>query len=654
MNDAAIEAARLSNQEPASRRTESSSKRTRFDEALTLMRLTLPDWPLLIGAFTCLTIAAAGEAILPDLQGTALNAALAIDGSNRVGLRAALYKLGVVGAVTATFTGIRGFLFWMCGARLVVRLRSRLFETLLRQPQAFHDEQGPGEMSTRLAADCVLLGDALSMNVNIVLRQVMQSILSIAFVFRINARLAGLVLAGVALRSVFSHFYANAYRRVAKAQQDALAVSSGVAEQCMSLIKIVRSHGNEHYEGQRYRQKMNHILELERRQATLYGSSRILMGALDILVLTSVIGLGGTLIAMGLLPAEKLTSFVLYVTFISGASSEVVDNWSEIQEALGAATKVFDYLVLRPLDTSANATSVAATSMDTMPPKSLRPTTSPLLEQNSSAADKRGSLTFEAVNFSYPSQPTSQVLEQLSLSVHAGERLAIVGGSGSGKSTIFALALRFYQPNGGKVMLDGVPLDVIDEPLLRSSIAWVQQEPPLFPNVTIRENIAYGLPEASLSEVESAAKEANAYDFIQKLPNGFETRIAAAGSSLSGGQKQRIALARALVRNPDLLLLDEATSALDPESERLVEAAIRRASKRHTVIFATHKVAQARHADRIIVMSQGRIVEEGTHNELLECDGAYAELLRAGNSVSEEEAAALVAQASGCVTLEDR
>ncbi|KOO27175.1 ATP-binding cassette sub-family b member 9 [Chrysochromulina tobinii] len=513
-----------------------------------------------------------------------------------------------VGVATAIFTGLRGFTFWLCGARLVKRLRATLFECLLQQPQAFHDEQGPGELSSRLATDCVKLGDVLSLNVNIVLRQVIQSLAGIAIIVRINARLAALVLCGVAIRSVFAHYYSKFSRRVSQEMQDALATSSGVAEQCFSLIKVVRSHGNAAYERERYVQQLNRLLQLDTERGAVYGFSRVFNGAVNAFLLFGILTLGAAFVSAGLLPKESLTSFVLYVTFISEASSDVADQWSRIQEALGAATEVFDYLEPRPLDLGLSAVLA-------------------------------------------PVGSASRVLSKLSLRVPGGQRLAIVGGSGSGKSTIFALALRFYAAGRGRVLLDGQDVLTMDEADLRRQIAWVQQEPPLFPNTTVRENIAYGLVDCPMERIEAAAKEANAYEFVMGLPQGFDTRIGAAGASLSGGQKQRVALARALVRDPSLLLLDEATSALDPESEQLVEAAIARAAAERTVLFTTHKVAQARNADRIIVLAHGVIVEEGSHNELLRRNGAYAQLVRAskGGGVSEAEAGALIDQAAGIV-----
>ncbi len=431
----------------------------------TLLRLCKPDVPLLSVAFVSLTIAATGDALLPALQGAALNTALGLETQAHASLRLALLQMVSVGVGTAIFTGLRGFTFWLCGARLVARLRATLFEALLQQPQAFHDGQGPGELSSRLATDCVKLGDVLSLNVNIVLRQIIQSLAGIAVVMRLNARLAALVLGGVAVRSVFAHHYSRFSRRISQAMQDALATSSGVAEQCFSLIKVVRSHGNVAHERGRYSQQLDRLLRLDTERGAVYGGSRVFNGAVNACLLFGILALGASFVSAGVLPKESLTSFVLYVTFISDASSDVADQWSRIQEALGAATEVFDYLEPRPLDLGlgANGTAEAAEAAAAdMPPLRVEALASAGADGGSQTTTtttatpaRRGELVFESVDFTYPSRPTQRVLRSLELRVPSGQRLAIVGGSGSGKSTIFALALRFYAAGRGRVLLDG-------------------------------------------------------------------------------------------------------------------------------------------------------------------------------------------------------
>lgn len=578
-------------------------------------------------AMVALFVAATGSSCLPHLEAVALTSALSLHAGASEGrldaLRIALTRLGVVGLATALIAALRGRLFSICAARLVGRLRDNVFSVLLNKPQSFHDEQGPGQLTSRLSSDCVRLGDVLSTDLSIFVRNLVQSIVSLSILLNLNSRLAIMVVLVAALRGWSTVFFSKIYRRLSKEQQDALASSSSVAEQSFLLIKLVRTHGSAAGERRRYNQQLDHLLQLKYSQANLYGASIVVNQFLDRVMLTGVLGLGSIFLAKGLITPEGLTSFLLYSNSVSNNLRSVAFQWGSTQIAFGAATRVFEFL----RGPSAANTSIAETSLASVH--------SERHSVDAAKTAKQGALAFHSVDFVYPSRNETQVFEKLSLSVRAGERVAIVGESGCGKSTIFALALRLYRPMGGTVTLDGVPMDEVDENILRSSIAWVQQEPPLFPNVSISENIAYGLQDVPREEIEAAAKEANAFEFIQQLPEGFDTRIGAAGAALSGGQKQRIALARALVRKPVLLLLDEPTSALDPESERAVEAAILRASEGRTVMFTTHKLSQAQHADRIFMMSDGKIVEQGTHEELLRRSGAYARYLRGNMDVKE-------------------
>ena len=678
---------------PRAQQTEGSgtSGRSRWHPWDKLFLLTLPDLPLVLVAFAALALAALGDASVPALQAAALNAALGFQGTQSatgVNLAHALTSLAAAGAFTAIFTGIRGYLFWVSGSRLVSRLRLTLFQALLRQPQVFHDEHSAGELSSRLATDCVKLGDVLSLNINIVLRQVLQSSIGMGIVAQMNARLAAVVICGLFLRSLLTTVYGRISRSLAQAQQDALASSSAVSQQCLSLVEIVRSHGTEEAEKSRYSAILDRILALQMQQGMLYGSSRIANGLLSTCTLTAVMGFGALLVSTGALPRHELMSFVLYVSYISEASADIGDQWSKVQEALGAATQVFDYLEPRPMDSllplSLAASAVAPALLSRAEVKDskswrdayMRRLMLPLrLVSSVFAARSRhgtgnnapahvassgdcaeyeprtnagGALVFDNVTFHYPSRPTDTALKSVSFSVVAGQRVAVVGASGCGKSTLFALALRFYAPVTGHVKLDGSDLKDLNHSLLRRLIAWVPQEPPIMANMTIQDNIAYGI-QSPLSQqgLRRAAEQANALDFIRSLPQGFHTRIGATGASLSGGQKQRLALARALARLPALLLLDEPTSALDPESKRKVEEAILfgrgsysgeanstspASARTPTVLFTTHELAQAAQADMILVMAQGRLVEQGSHTNLLQLNGIYARLFRAGTS----------------------
>lgn len=305
--------------------------------------------------------------------------------------------------------------------------------------------------------------------------------------------------------------YAGISRRLSMEQTNALAASSGVTEQCLSLIKIVRSHGTDEREVARYRGVLGRLLDLQTKQGLLYGGSRVVNGALSSGLLIAVLAMGGSLVSSGLLPRQALTSFVLYVEFIGSASADVADQWSRIQEALGSATTVFALLEPRPMRgatesraASADQTEAAAQAGGEAAAQGGGAAPVELVGSVAPSQPRRGALHLDGVSFSYPSRPTVTVLDSLHLSIRPGERVAIVGGSGSGKSTIFALALRFYCACGGSLSLDGQPIESIPEQELRRRIAWVPQEPPLFPNATIAENIAYGFEEASPAQIEAS------------------------------------------------------------------------------------------------------------------------------------------------------
>jgi ABC-type multidrug transport system fused ATPase/permease subunit len=314
-------------------------------EWLTLLKLCTPDWRLYIVAFVALTGAALGDAALPQLQARALNlVVLSRCSALDTPLVAALRRLGLVAVGTAAFTGLRGYLFWLVGSRLTTRLRTSLFSALMQKELAFHDVHATGELTSRLGSDCNKLGDVLSYNVNIVLRQGIQAVAAITIVSRTSKRLCSLVLGGVLARTLFSIAYAKVSRRLARAQTDALAATSDVAEQCLSLISTVRAHGTEALETRRYRRQLGQLLALQGQQGRVYGLTRVVFGVLGGGQLVGVIALGAGLVALGVLPPEALTSLVLYSEFIGSATGDIADNWARMQEALGAASQVFELL----------------------------------------------------------------------------------------------------------------------------------------------------------------------------------------------------------------------------------------------------------------------------------------------------------------------
>ena len=589
----------------------SHARRRDANDVRQLWDLTVQDLPLISCAFGSLALASVGEVLMPQIQSSALNLAIqsgaAWDRSARAKLMNCLFKLASIGGATAVVTGLRGFLFWLCGARLVVRLRQRLYESMLAKPQSFHDIRAPSELGSRLSSDCIKLGDVLTLNVNIVLRQLLQTVGGLYFVWKIHRGIALLLFGGVCARSILSAVYGSLSRSVASAQQNALADASSVALQGLNLVQTVKAYGAQAFESTRYGSRLRALARLQTRQGVLYGSSRACSGTLNTFLLCMVFAVGNALVLRGTIPVESLTSLILYTEFVSSASGDIGDQWARVQEALGAATDVF-----RLLD----------------PETSTAESKKPLVDVVNCPDDD--DLSLQSVTFRYPSRDTT-VLNRVNINARKGEVLALVGGSGSGKSTALKIALRFYAPDEGRVYLGGRDLALLTDEEFHSLVAWVPQEPALFP-VSIRANIAYGLcsdsPLSDQCKIEHAARKANCHDFIMNLPHGYETILGTNGASLSGGQRQRIAIARAILREPKVLLLDEATSALDPESGRLVQDALHAASSDCAVVLTTHKLDQAALSDRIVVMLDGNVVEEGAHADLVSKGGYYWSLLQ--------------------------
>jgi len=590
-----------------------------------LLRLSAPDGWLLGLGFVCGTAAALGSALIPRYVGKMIGYA-ALEGDLPRFHRAARGLIGVAG-FTAVFTGARGAVFSLCTARLNIRVRERLFAALMAQEVGWYDVVKTGDISSRLSADTTTMADQVALNLNVFVRSVVQSAMILGFMFAASWRLTTVTFVIVPATVVVSKVYGSYYRKLAKATQDTLAGANTVAEECLSSMTTVRSFAAEHFAERDYRENLGRYYAIQMKECAIYSvyaASSFVM--LPSLATVATLWFGGWLVLNGQFPADGLVSFMLYQQTLSGTFQTIGDVFSGLTAAVGAADKVFQIMHREPR---------------VPPPGALRPEAF------------EGSLELADVRLSYPARPDVQVLRGLSFAVAPGEVVALVGPSGSGKSSVVKLLQRFYLPDSGSVLVDGRDVGAYDARWLRRHVAMVGQEPVLYAR-SILENIRYGIEEGeegypSEEAVREAAMAANAHEFIERLPEGYATQCGEKGVQLSGGQKQRVAIARALVRRPRVLLLDEATSALDADSESVVQSALDDLmhERGHTVLVIAHRLSTVQDADRILTMQEGRVAEAGSHEELVRLGGVYAKLVMKQLSRAQASSASLAAMARG-------
>ncbi len=509
--------------------------------------------------------------------------------------------LGLAGIflIQAIASALRYALFTIAGERVVAHLRERLFASLVEQEIAFFDERRTGELLNRLASDTTILQNAVSINISMALRFLASVVGGIAFLVYTSPKLTLLMLAVVPPVALGAVAYGRRVRKLSRDVQDALARSSEVAEEVLSGIRTVRAFASEHVEAQRYGNAIQQSFQIARRRIVV-GST--FMGIATFAAFGAaalVLWYGGRMVSRGGLTVGALTSFLVYTMIVGFSLGGLSDLWADFMKASGAADRVFELLDRPP---------------------AMAPSGGKIL------SNVQGLLEFSHVWFSYPTRKELHVLKGLDLRIEPGEVVALVGPSGAGKSTIAALLLRLYDPERGHIRLDGHDLKELDPNYLRRQIGIVAQEPLLF-SFRIADNIRYGRETATDAELEEAAKAANAHDFIQKFPEGYNTLVGERGVQLSGGQKQRVAIARAVLKNPRVLVLDEATSALDAESEHLVKEALERLMRGRTTLIIAHRLSTVKDADRVLVIDGGRIVQSGTHAELVAEDGMYRRLV---------------------------
>jgi ATP-binding cassette, subfamily B, bacterial len=517
-------------------------------------------------------------------------------------LNAALAGIVAVATVLACATWTRFYLMMSVAERIIADLRRAVFGHVLTLSPAFFDSARTGEIGSRITNDSEQLRQVIGFGFSMFLRSSIMMLGSLALLFATSPRLAALIVLGVPLTLVPILVIGRSVRRLSRSTQDRVADVSAHVDESLHEIRTVQAYGHEEHTRRQFDQSTKAACASGVHRVRVKAWLISLVMLIGFCAVGVILWIGGHDVLAGRLTAGELSAFVFYAAVVATGAGTLSEVWGEIQRGAGATERLMELLDTRP-------GLVTAAPVIALPPR------------------VSGAIRFDDVAFAYPSRPSSNALGPVSFAVRSGERVALVGPSGAGKSTVFSLILRFYDPQSGRILLDGADIRHCEPRDLRRAIALVPQDPVIFA-ASVTENVRFGSSGATLERVKEACAAAHAVEFIERLPQGYDTDLGERGVKLSGGQRQRLSIARAILADRPVLLLDEATSSLDAESERQVALALERLERGRTTLVIAHRLATVRHADRIIVMDRGRVHAIGTHDELLRASALYAHLAR--------------------------
>lgn len=554
---------------------------------------------LFVAWLIALAVASAATLTLPAAFRQVIDDGFRTGGS---GINRAFLLMLVVVVVLAIASAARFYFVSLLGEKVVADLRQRLYAHLIGLDAEFHDRNRSGELLSRLTADSELLRSVVATSMSVALRSTVTVIGSLVMLFVTSPRLAGFALLGIPLAVLPIVIGSRRLGKASRASQDRVADANALASETLGAVRTVQAHAREPYERSRFDAALSVAVDTSRRR--IRAQAWVTAAAITLIfgTIVLVLWMGAHDVVSGKLSAGTLAQFIFYAVIGGGSVGALAEVWNELQRAAGGMGRIAELFE--------ESRVIGIQAQPRVLPHPLR-----------------GEIRFDNVSFHYPARPDLPALDGFDLHVRPGETVALVGPSGAGKSTVFSMLLRFHDPQTGIVTVDDVDLRELDPAVLREQIALVPQQPTLFAT-SARDNIRYGKLDASDADVLAAAEAAEADDFLRELPEGFDSPLGERGARLSGGQQQRIVIARALLKNAPVLLLDEATSALDAQSERAVQHALERLMQGRTTLVIAHRLATVLKADRIVVMDRGRIVAQGTHEQLLAEDGLYAELAK--------------------------